>query len=352
MRTRVRIRSLEEKTKEKHSLSGRKVLKQRVRVMYTDPDATDCSGDEKDSRFCFVRKDVNGVKRMVGEVCISSGCGGDGNRGSSASTSTRNKTIMRVKPKTDDLTKSVPLLKRSSSKYKGVRKRKWGKYASEIRNPFLGKKREWLGTYATELEAHLAYEKKKREIDALLNLDKRNTTSTVAKSAVAKSAVVKSAVAKSAVAKSAVVKSAVAKSAVCALAAATVPPDVHRPAIHQRSTSAVATSEDEHVNSMGNLPSPSSVLHVSDAKPVGNAPTVVIKVEDNQYPDVNRHTGSVSSSFFGGTDFNYLFDEIKIEDLPMCDLSGIGLCDLPNFDLDITNADLNFIDDLLDMTGI
>ncbi|CAA7015285.1 unnamed protein product [Microthlaspi erraticum] len=133
----------EEKHTEKIDISSMK----SVRVVCNDPYATESSSEDEaisgnNPRRPIKPKRTKPKKRYVSKICVP--------------------TLIERHGKGNESRKS-------SSGFKGVRKRPWGRYAAEIRDPFQ-KKREWLGTFPTVEAAAEAYKKRKQEFDEQLGL--------------------------------------------------------------------------------------------------------------------------------------------------------------------------------------
>ncbi|WCJ24529.1 Ethylene-responsive transcription factor ERF119 [Euphorbia peplus] len=148
----------------------------KIRVIYTDPYATESDSSDDESVISDLK--LLKPKRFVKEItlpfvvfpssqsCVpepESSCQDSNNSGKNPLKRRR----VRSKTPTPPLSGLTATTTSSVKKPVGVRQRKWGKWAAEIRNP-ITKSRTWLGTYNTIEEATQAYESKKKEYDALI----------------------------------------------------------------------------------------------------------------------------------------------------------------------------------------
>lgn len=146
--------------KKKECKQDGNVVMKRVRIFYNDPDATDSSDDDDGCRD-QVNEYGERIKRVVKEVYISM-----------YNSSEKCQSSVKVRGKNSKV-KEDEDRKTDEKRFTGVRRRKWGTYAVEIRDPFQ-KKRLWLGTFPTEEEAYEVYRAKKVELERKILSNKNN----------------------------------------------------------------------------------------------------------------------------------------------------------------------------------
>ncbi|XP_074295626.1 ethylene-responsive transcription factor ERF118-like [Silene latifolia] len=283
----------------------------KVRVICHDPDLTDSSDDDEEVRGIRREKVKNRVIHEINLPLRTMGSTNNHNVVAETESSGQDSNNGIKNPeKKRKVSGNIPTTP-TSVKYRGVRQRKWGKWAAEIRHPIRGV-RIWLGTFNTAIEASEAYELKKMEYEALVA--ERNLHASC--SVVSEDS-----------------ESALSNNSLAML------PEIDTTSNSQ--TNKVDISEDDD-----------SKVKFSNAKESDVIP-VMSTIKEKFQNDIGQGLDfemDVGSSLLVN-DFSELFDGFPpIDDFIGSGFDDLGHADLPDFDFDLGNNELAWIEESLNFS--